>query len=214
MQNRMKHMVLPALLAVVGLSAGCDREPTSATPPQYAAYDSTFANNPNRLFVTVERLGNPLVSEVLLEKREHEAHNVLPPLRDPGHFTDNIVAFITDVAKRDPAYANAVANVLVGTDANPGDKLTVFTNRAPGVTAATAASSNAVGWLTYVLAPNEGYGGRKLMNDDVVDKGLSVIFGGVLGNTNNVSPGLVTDNVRSNDNTALNTFPYLPAPNP
>ena len=44
-----------------------------------------------------------------------------------------------------------------------------------------------------------GYGGRKLQGDDVVDKGLAVIFGSALGNNANVSPGLVTDNVDAND---------------
>ena len=65
-----------------------------------------------------------------------------------------------------------------------------------------------VGWLTYVLDPANGYGGRKLMGDDVVDKGLAVTFGNALGNNNNVSPGLVTDNV--NDPRAESVeFPYL-----
>jgi predicted permease len=55
-----------------------------------------------------------------------------------------------------------------------------------------------------------GYGGRRL-TDDVVDIGLGAIFGSLLGNTNNVSPGLTTDNVGSNDVAFGATFPYLAA---
>jgi hypothetical protein len=39
-----------------------------------------------------------------------------------------------------------------------------------------------------------------------------VVFGTALGNTTNVSPGLVGDNVNENDKAALTTFPYIPAP--
>jgi hypothetical protein len=91
--------------------------------------------------------------------------------------------------------------------------LVVFMDRAPGVTAATAndPANTLTGWLTYVLAPGAGYGGRKLRGDDTVDKGLGVIFGPVL-DPNNVVPGLVTDNVPANDRMPLAAFPYFPDP--
>jgi hypothetical protein len=53
-----------------------------------------------------------------------------------------------------------------------------------------------------------GYGGRTL-TDDVVDIGLGAIFGTLLGNPNNVTPGLTTDNVNANDASFRATFPYL-----
>ncbi|MBV9773208.1 MAG: DUF4331 family protein [Gemmatimonadetes bacterium] len=217
MLKRAKSWGTAAALAVVAVSAACDRESGAATTQPgetaYAAVDSTFSTNPNLRFRQVERLANPLVMEVFVEKREHDAYNTFSPRQDAAHFTDDIVAFITGVAKRDPAYAAVVAGALVGTTAsNPGDKLTVFTSRATGVTAATMGTAANVGWLTYVLDPTGGYGGRKLMGDDVVDKGTAVVFGNVLGNNVNVSPGLVGDNVDENDKAALTTFPYFPAP--
>lgn len=214
MLKRTRGGALAAVLAVAAAGAACDRGADATQPAEtaYAAMDSTFSSNPNLRFRQVERLANPLVMEVFVEKREHDAYNTFSPRQDAVHFTDDIVAFVTQVAKRDDAYARAIAGALVGTTANPGDKLTVFTNRAAGVTAANVATSPAVGWLTYVVDPANGYGGRKLNGDDVVDKGSAVVFGSLLGNTTNVSPGLVTDNVDDNDKQATTTFPYLPAP--
>ncbi len=215
MLNWKKSTALVAVLATVTLTAACEQEgPTPPPEPQLAAIDSTFASNPNRVFTQVERHANPLVMEVLVQKREHDAHDAFPPTQDPGHFTDDIVEFITTVAGRDEAYARTIAGVLLGTEANRGDKLTVYTARQPGVTAQTAGNNANVGWLTYVLAPSpgEGYGGRKLANDDTVDKATAAVFGNALGNNNNTSPGLVGDNVPANDKAPLTTFPYFPAP--
>jgi hypothetical protein len=50
--------------------------------------------------------------------------------------------------------------------------------------------------------------GRALSND-VIDTELTLIFGGLNGTS---SPGLISDNVNSNDKAFLTTFPYLAAP--
>ena len=142
-----------------------------------------------RLFNQVERLGNPLVAEVLLEKRDHGFHDAGIPSTDRVNFKSLVVKFITTVAKRDAAYASTVADALLP------DMMTVQTDKAP----ATA------GYLQNVLT--NGYGGRKLA-DDAVDLSLMVVFGAALGNTTNVSPGLISDNVPS-DSPFRTTFPFL-----
>jgi Domain of unknown function (DUF4331) len=148
-----------------------------------------------RVFKQRERLGNPLVSEVMIRKAHHQAHNTGMPSTDVGEFTDDLTGFVTGVAGRDPAYANAIAGALLP------DMLVAYPKR-DNVTPATE-----VFWLSWAFG---GYGGRKL-TDDVVDIGLGVIFGPLLGNTNNVSPGLTTDNVSNNDVAFGTTFPYLAA---
>ena len=215
MLNRTKFSALAAVLAITAVSAACEREAAETVLPgevAYAAIDSTFSNNPNRRFDQMERLGNPLTMEVFVQKREHSAHDAFPPIQDPGHFTDDIVHFIMTVAGRDQGYANVIASVLVGTPQKPGDMIHVFPRRQAGATGANSSSNPAVGWLTHVLAPGQGYGGRMVAGDDVVDKGTAVVFGNAAGNNNNVSPGLVGDNVNSNDRPMLNAFPWLPAP--
>ena len=147
----------------------------------------------DRVFVQVERLGNPLVSEVTLAKRNHGFHNAGKPSTDVASHATELRAFVTTVAGREAGVANTLASVLLP------DMLIVQTDKA----------TNTAGWLSWALA--NGYGGRKL-TDDVVDAGLAAIFGSLLS-PNNVSPGLATDNVNQNDKPFLTTFPYLAAPN-
>jgi hypothetical protein len=145
-----------------------------------------------RVFNQVERLGNPLVSEVTFPKRDHGFHNTTGPQTDvSNNFRGKVEAFVTGVAGRETSLATTLSSVLIP------DMLIVQTNKA----------GNTAGWLTWALA--DGYGGRKL-TDDVVDAGLAAIFGSLLNNKN-VSPGLSTDNVNANDSGFGASFPYLAA---
>lgn len=149
----------------------------------------------NRTYTQRERLGNPLVSEVMIRKAQHHAHNTGMPSTDAAEFTDDLTGFVTGVAGRDAGYASAIAGALLP------DMLVTYPRR-DNVNPGTQ-----VFWLSWVFG---GYGGRRL-TDDVVDIGLGAIFGSLLGNTNGVTPGLTTDNVGANDVAFLGTFPYLAA---
>jgi hypothetical protein len=180
-----RHRNWALLVAVVaGAAAGCsDDDAGGVTGPDGA-----------RTYVQVERLGNPLVSEVTFPKRDHGFHNTTGPATDVNNgFRTKVADFVTGVAGRQASLATTLSTVLIP------DMLIVQPTRA-GSTA---------GWLTWALA--DGYGGRKLA-DDVVDAGLMAIFGPLL-NPNNVSAGLTTDNVSANDKVFGTTFPYLAAPN-
>jgi hypothetical protein len=146
-----------------------------------------------REFVQIERLGNPLVSEVFFLKRDHGLHNTSIPSTDEANgFRTKIETFIRDVAGRNTTVQTTVSSVLVP------DMLLVFPNRSPSTS----------GWLGWALA--NGWGGRNLA-DDVVDAGLGAVFGMLLDSVN-ASPGLASDNVAANDKGFTSTFPYLPAP--
>jgi hypothetical protein len=153
------------------------------------------ASRENRVFTQRERLGNPLVSEVMIRKARHQAHNTGMPSTDVAEFTDDLTGFMTGVAGRDPNYANTIAGALLP------DMLVTYPRRD------NVNPNTQVFWLSWAFG---GYGGRKL-TDDVVDIGLGALFGSLLGNTNNVSPGLTTDNVGANDVAFSSTFPYLAA---
>jgi len=206
----MKKMILAALpaLAVAAVLSACGDDTRSIVEVQkpdtvtVTVRDTVRIGNTAVTFDQMERLGNPLVSEVFVDKREHPHFNASQPSEDVAFFRDDIARFIRTVAGRDSAYAAAVAAVLTP------DELGVRLDKTGG-----GPFGANVGWLTQVLDPANGYGGRKLQGDDAVDKGLGVIFGNALGNNNNVSPGLVTDNVDANDRTHSATFPYLAAPN-
>jgi hypothetical protein len=181
MTNRFRFAA--AILLALTATTACDNQGDGGVGPGEA-----------RVFNQIERLGNPLVSEVTFAKRDHGFHNTTGPQTDVSNgFRGKVEAFVTGVAGREAALATTLSGVLIP------DMLIVQTDK-PG---------NTAGWLTWALA--NGYGGRKL-TDDVVDAGLAAIFGALL-NPRNVSNGLTTDNVNANDKAFSATFPYLATPN-
>jgi len=154
--------------------------------------NSMTSPSTTRTYTQVERLGNPLVSEVFFAKRDHGLANSTAPATDVANgFGDKIKAF-TNAFNRGPTIANTLAAVLVP------DMLLVYPNRA----------GNTSGWLSWALA--NGYGGRNL-SDDVVDAGLTAIFGRLLDPSATVLTGLTSDNVPTSLRTYSTTFPYLEA---
>jgi hypothetical protein len=147
-----------------------------------------------RMYNQVQRLGNPLVSEVLLSKRDHPTHGSIGPDQDAALVAPLVVDFMTTVAGRDPAYINAIAPALIP------DVLVVDTSKDPSTAS----------WLSTTLSG--GWGGRKLQ-DDVVDLALTAVFGSALGDAAHATPQLTTDNVAFDSPNVTSTFPYLAPPN-
>jgi hypothetical protein len=173
-----------AVLAPLALSlsaAACGDDETAAGPDL------------DRVYNQIERLGNPLVSEVTLAKRNHGFHNTGTPSTDVANHRTELEAFITGFG-RPVELAQTISSVLLP------DMLRVQTDRA----------GNTSGWLTWALA--DGYGGRNL-TDDVVDAGLMAIFGTLLNATGALPAAYHTDNVGANNKAFLTTFPYLATPN-
>jgi hypothetical protein len=188
----LRRMMLGAAVAALGLGAtGCSDDNGPSMP---------------RTFDQIQRLGNPLVSEVLLSKASHSTHGTIGPDADAAMIGPEILSFITgsgSVAGRSEAYANTLGSVLLP------DVLIVQTDKNPN-------AASGAGWLTWLpLAPfSNGYGGRKL-TDDVVDLALLAVFGDPFGADPDGAAGkaaLTTDNVAS-DSPISGTFPYLGAPN-
>lgn len=151
--------------------------------------DHTTAPTTDRVFNQVQRLGNPLVSEVFLAKRDHAFHGSTAPTIDVAAFTPMIRSFTDNVAGRDSTVGKTLAAVLLP------DELLVQSDK----------DTASAGWLTWALA--NGWGGRKL-TDDVVTAGLQAIFGALL-DPNNTSQALADDHVDANDVPFSATFPYL-----
>ncbi len=191
---RLCRWALASAVAAVSIAAtGCSDD------------DGDGDNGPGmpRAFNQVQRLGNPLVSEVLLAKRSHPTHGSIGPESDGQLLGAEALGFITgpgSVAGRSADYANTLGGALLP------DMLIVQTDKAP----------ETAGWLTWLpLAPfSNGWGGRKL-DDDVVDLALLAVFGDPFGADPDGAAGkeaLTTDNVAA-DSPVLSTFPYVGAPN-
>jgi len=148
------------------------------------------------VYEQVEFLGNPLVSEVTIVKANHDEYNRTQPY-NTATFGPQSLAFINAFRGSQPEVANTLGAVLYP------DMLIVDSSKDPGT----------AGWLSWALAG--GWGGRKL-SDDVVDAGLSAIFGTVVTATGaycaNGALPLCTDNVPANDKAFSGTFPYLASP--
>ncbi len=182
-----RRLALAGAVAAVGLAAtGCSDDDNGGTGPAVP-----------RMYNQVQRLGNPLVSEVLLSKRSHPTHGSIGPDQDAALVAPEVVDFLTTVAGRDPAYIQAIAPALIP------DLLVVDTSKDP---------SGPAGWLTWLPQLGAGYGGRKL-TDDVVDLALTAVFGDALGDAANATPELTTDFVGNDSPNITGTFPYLAPPN-
>jgi hypothetical protein len=170
-----------------------------------ACNDSTqlIGVDTNKVYVQIERLGNPLVSEVFFPKRDHGLHNNKSPIDDTRAMQDGG----TDVPGHIRSFASQFGRsekiiTTLGAVLAP-DELLVFPNRS------TAAGN--VGWLTWALKPGVGYGGR-MLSDDVVDAGLTAVFGNLLDASAPVVAGLTSDNVPASVRSFSGAFPYLEAP--
>lgn len=176
-------------LAAVALAAvaACGSDNTTTSPITATA---------TRAYDQVQRLGNPLVSEVFLAKKDHAFHGSLGPSDDVAAFTTSLKGFVAAFRPQATTAQSTLAAVLLP------DMLIIQTDKA----------TTTAGWLSWAIA--NGWGGRKL-TDDVVDTGLSAIFSDLLDPTQAVcKPGalpLCTDNVGPHS-TFSTSFPYLAAP--
>ena len=169
----------------------------------FACSDDDTGTGPDtpRQFNQIQRLGNPLVSEVLLAKRSHATHGTSDPTDDVSLIAPEILGFLTgpgSVAGRSADYAAVLGSVLLP------DALVVYTDRDPG----------SAGWLTWLPQLGSGYGGRRL-SDDVTDLALLAVFGDPFGLDPSGAAGkegLITDNVGF-DSPVLAGFPYVGDPN-
>lgn len=191
--------VVMMAFALFGLAA-CNDSPKQDITGLDMNQTDVFADEgvDDKVYDQVEFLGNPLVSEVTIVKANHDAYNRTQPYNTTV-FGPQSLAFINAFRGGQPVVANTLGAVLYP------DILIVESSRNP----ATA------GWLSWALAA--GWGGRKL-SDDVVDAGLSAIFGKIVSATgaycDNFALPLCTDNVGVNDKAFGSAFPYLAGPTP
>ena len=204
-KNAIRAMI--AICATSLIVAGCrdSKQPQDIAGPQFSANASRNANddaddndeNDDKIvYEQIEFLGNPLVSEVTIMKANHDRYNRTQPYNS-AEFGPQSLSFINAFRGNQPQVANTLGAVLYP------DMLIVESSRNPATS----------GWLSWALA--NGWGGRNL-TDDVVDAGLSAIFGKVIASAgaycDNGQLPLCTDNVPKNDKAFLNTFPYLAGP--
>jgi hypothetical protein len=175
-------------------------------------------------FVSVSRLGNPLVNEVVIPLRDKDRFNASKPSGD-GQF----LSYVNDPIL--PKLINAVYGIPVP-DSDPdtdgvqrGDLIDVFLkgldglNRPKNVTPSEmlrlnlttptceAPACNEYSRLGVIGGDSAGFPNGRRLADDVIDIALQVVEGELVGNPNDLSDG-----VDANDVAFSNAFPYLALP--
>ena len=102
MRTRTRKLAALGALTLLSVSMACSDEGQDIT-----------GTGTDRIYTQVERLGNPLVSEVTLAKRNHGFHNSGRPSTDVVNHSAELKAFVTNVAGRDASVANTLATVLL-----------------------------------------------------------------------------------------------------
>ena len=181
--SRSRAFAAAGAIAMLAIAAACGS-------------DSTTTPVNNHMYNQVQRLGNPLVSEVFFAKKDHPLHGSIGPDADVATFAPTVKSFVAAFRPQATTLQTTLAAVLLP------DVLVVQTDKA----------TSTAGWLSWALS--NGWGGRKL-TDDVVDVGLTGIFSDLLDPTQSVCKPftlpLCTDNVGSHS-TFTTAFPYLAAP--
>ena len=186
--RQVRHGAIAAIgVALLAVASACGSDSTTSVTP---------STDIPVTFNQVQRLGNPLVSEVLLLKRDHGFHGSSNPSDDVANFSTPVKAFVAQFRPNATGLQNALAATLLP------DMLQVQTDQA----------QSTAGYLSYVLSgTSKGYGGRKL-TDDVVDISLTAVFSDLLDPTQFICKPftlpLCTDNVPSHG-AFTTTFPYL-----
>ncbi|RKS73938.1 uncharacterized protein DUF4331 [Motilibacter peucedani] len=188
-------------------------EVTKGGEPVIGVWTSTIKKNASGKWVSVSRLGNPLVNEVVIPSKDKDAFNASSPSGD-GQFlnyvtkpelptllqaiyglkapatprNDLVSVFLTGVKG-----LNQPANVV------PGEELRLNTSTP------VTASPNRLGVLGGDL---QGFPNGRRLGDDVLDISLQAVAGELVG-----SPNDLGDGVNANDKAFDTAFPYVAAPN-
>jgi putative cell wall-binding protein len=221
--RNVQTLALQVPQTAVALNADADRNPvigvwstTSLPQTRVLAEDGTETQSGD--FVQVSRLGNPLVNEVVIPLRDKDRFNASTPARD-GQFleyvTDPEVPELIEAIYGIPAPAtpreDLVSVFLTGVEGVNSLAVNQDVDQvAPGEMQRLNMSippSDNPDRLGVIAGDNAGFPNGRRLGDDVVDIGLQVLEGELLG-----SPNDLGDAVNSNDLPFGRTFPFVALP--
>ncbi|WP_225034817.1 DUF4331 family protein [Winogradskyella sp. SM1960] len=187
--NNIKLFAVAILASMTAIN--CSDDDDNVTGPTGPNFTGTY--------IQEDQMGRPAINTVFVNDGMKDAFNTTIPSNMGAMFQS---AFQTKLETLSPAYDPA----------NPDDA------NALGFTAAQFTGVLATDVLTVSLDdPTTFFDGTNILTgrnltDDVIDVELILIFGGEEGLSNPEFPGLVSDNVASNDKEFLTSFPYLASP--
>src|SRR6185436_17675271 len=104
--SRLRRVVAGvAISALAAFAAACGNDTNTVTSP--------ITQTPTRSFNQVQRLGNPLVSEVFLPKKDHGFHGSVGPADDAASFATTVKGFVAAFRPQATTLQNTLASVLL-----------------------------------------------------------------------------------------------------
>ena len=203
--------------AVIGTYATTSRPRIKTQPTTPGGLPALSTN-----FTQIQRMGNPLINEVLIGTGDKDKFSMSEPKNDSqfqGYFLDPLLARVINAA-----YGGAVA-----IPAPPRvDLLPLVTYAAPICPGCTSAQAGPVADLLrlntgipataqanrkrlgFIAGDNAGFPNGRRVSDDVTDISVRAVVGVLAGPTFNVFPNnRLGDGVNANDRAYQETFPYI-----
>jgi len=187
--NKIKLFTVAILASMTAIN--CNSDDDQINMPTGPDFSGTY--------IQEDQMARPAINTVFVNDGMKDAFNSTVPSQMGAMFQG---PFQTKLEALSPAYDPS----------NPSDA------NALGFTAAQFTGVLATDVLTVSLDdPTTFFDGTNILTgralaDDVIDVELILIFGGEEGLSNPENPGLVSDNVSSNDKEFLTSFPYLATP--
>ncbi len=161
----------------------------------------------------VSRLGMPLVNEVVLPLKVKDAFNASKPTQDVAalKYVTNpelpkLIEAIYGIEAPETPRNDLVSVFLTGVEGinKPEGKITPSEQLRLNMSTPVTANPDRLG---VIGGDNQGFPNGRRLADDVVDIALQVVEGELVGNPNDLSDGVDTNDVAFSD-----TFPYLALP--
>jgi len=207
--------------AVIGTYATTSR-PRIKTQPTKPGGNAALSSN----FVQIQRMGNPLINELLIGTADKDRFSMSEPKNDgqfANYFLDPLLARVLNAA-----YGGAVpiptpprvdllplvtyaAPICPGCSASQSGPVADLLRLNTGIAASTATNRKRLG---FIAGDTAGFPNGRRVSDDVTDVSAravaGILAGGVFAGFPNNSIG---DGVNANDRPYQETFPYVPFAN-
>jgi hypothetical protein len=189
--NKIKLFAIAILASMTAINCSNDDDEVITDMSSELDFSGTY--------IQEDQMARPAINTVFVNSGMKDAFNTTVPSQMGAMYQE---AFQTKLETLSPAYDPE----------NPSDA------NALGLTAAQFTGVLATDVLTVSLDnPTTFFDGTNVLTgralaDDVIDVELILIFGGEMGLSNPENPGLVSDNVSSNDKEFSTSFPYLASP--
>lgn len=207
--------------AVIGTYATTSR-PRIKTQPSRPGGNAALSTN----FVQIQRMGNPLINELLIGTADKNRFSISEPKADAqfaGYFLDPLLARVLNAA-----YGGAVpiptpprvdllplvtyaAPICPGCTSGQAGPVADLLRLNTGIGPTAAASRKRLG---FIAGDSAGFPNGRRVSDDVTDVSARAVAGILAGPPFNGFPNnSIGDGVNANDRPYQETFPYVPFAN-